>query len=604
MTRVVISLVLFATALTPTRAQSQATATTSAPITDVRYEVTFDATTALNRSIGVAMTFVTTGTEPVVLSLPAWTPGAYEISNFARKVSNFSVTSGERPIQWDKVDYDTWRLFPTAAQPVTVRFDFQADTLDNAMAWSTPDFVLFNGTNVFLYAEGQSFDFSAQLTIHTEPDWLVATGMTSTGTREYTAQDFHELVDMPVFVGRMDVDSAEIDGKWHRLATYPAGAMTGGGREMLWSQIRQIMPPMHAVFGETPWETYTTLLIFDEDYPGGSALEHRNSHVGIYVPGFIGSPVLASITAHEIFHAWNVKRLRPAEMVPYDYSSPQPTTLLWMSEGITDYYADLALVRGGVLPAPIFYQVTVGKVDGVANTPPVALEDASLSTWIGPVDGTRYSYYDKGSLAGLLLDIMIRDASNNRASLDDVMRELYESTYKAGTGFTAEQWWDAVSRAAGGRSFEEFSKRYVDGRDEYPLARTLSLAGLSFVADTSVVPWLGISFSSDSAGIRVQSVVPRLSASDAGVRVGDYLLRVGDVEVTAANFGREFQNRYATTAEGSPLEYVVRRHMDTVTLTGELRLTEQINYSIQPDRHASSKAVRIREGILQGETQR
>ncbi len=153
MTRVVISLVLFATALTPTRAQSQATATTSAPITDVRYEVTFDATTALNRSIGVAMTFVTTGTEQVVLSLPAWTPGAYEISNFARKVSNFSVTSGERPIQWDKVDYDTWRLFPTAAQPVTVRFDFLADTLDNAMAWSTPDFVLFNGTNVFLYAE-------------------------------------------------------------------------------------------------------------------------------------------------------------------------------------------------------------------------------------------------------------------------------------------------------------------------------------------------------------------------------------------------------------------------------------------------------------------
>ena len=361
--------------------------------------------------------------------------------------------------------------------------------------------------------------------------------MTSTGTREYTAQDFHELVDMPVFVGRMDVDSTEIDGKWHRLATYPAGAMAGGGREMLWIQIRQIMPPMHAVFRETPWETYTTLLIFDEDYPGGSALEHRNSHVGIYVPGFIGSPVLASITAHEIFHAWNVKRLRPAEMVPYDYSSPQPTTLLWMREGITDYYADLALVRGGVLPAQIFYQITVGKVDGVANAPPVALEDASLSTWIGPVDGTRYSYYDKGSLAGLLLDIMIRDASNNRASLDDVMRELYESAYKAGTGFTSEQWWDAVSRAAGGRSFEEFSRRYVDGRDEYPLARTRLLAGLSLVADTSIVPWLGISTASDSAGIRIQSVVPRLSASDAGVRVGDYLIRVGDVEVSAANFG-------------------------------------------------------------------
>ena len=125
--------------------------------------------------------------------------------------------------------------------------------------------------------------------------------------------------------------------------------------------------------------------------------------------------MLASITAHEIFHAWNVKRLRPADMVPYRYDRPQPTPWLWVSEGITDYYADLALVRGGVVDAGGFCAADDGEDREVADAPPVALEDASLSTWIHPTDGTGYIYYPKGSLAGFLLDIMIRDASDNSA---------------------------------------------------------------------------------------------------------------------------------------------------------------------------------------------
>jgi predicted metalloprotease with PDZ domain len=123
---------------------------------------------------------------------------------------------------------------------------------------------------------------------------------------------------MPIFVGRFDLDSTQIAGRWYRLASYPEGALAGRGRDTFWEWTEQMLPPMVAVFEEVPWETYTTLLVFDERYPGGSALEHGNSHVGIYNTRFIGSPLLASITAHEIFHAWNVKRLRPAELLPYD----------------------------------------------------------------------------------------------------------------------------------------------------------------------------------------------------------------------------------------------------------------------------------------------
>ena len=578
----------------------QAQTPVSAPVTDIAYSVRFDRKTGEAGTLHVDMHFQTPGTEAVLLSLPAWTPGAYEISNFARNVLDFTVAGEDRKLRWDKADYDTWRLHPDGVQSLTVSFDYRADSLDNAIAWAQSDFVMFNGTNVFLYPEGRDLDFASSITFTTEPDWLVASGFTSSGQGDFIAADYHELVDMPVFIGNIDVDSAEVDGIWNRLATYPAGAMEGPGRDLLWEQIHQMMPPMHNVFGETPWDTYTTLLIFTEETPGGSALEHSNSHMGIYNPAFIGNPLLASITAHEIFHAWNVKRLRPAEMVPYDYSKTQETTLLWMSEGITDYYADIALVRGQIIPPQGFYQLTAAKIDEVGSTPAVALEDASLNTWIDPVDGTQYVYYPKGSLAGLLLDILIRDASNNLASLDDVMRALYESTYKAGTGFTTVQFWEAVDLVALGLDVEEFHGRYIDGRDPFPYQRTLALAGLRLLVDSATVPAFGMGMIQDSAGIKIVEVTPESLADDAGVQEDDYLLRIGDIDVADPSFAQRFQMRFGNAPDGTALDITVLRNGATLTLPGTLRYEEVVNYRLEEDRTASAKATRIRQGILTG----
>ena len=134
---------------TPLLAQAPK-ASVSAPISHISYDVTFDTTTAKNRSLKVSMQFGVTGPGDVLLSLPSWTPGAYEVTNFARWVSNFTPTSEGKELGWDKLDYDTWRIRAAGAKSITVAFDFQADTLDNAMAWSRPDFLLFNGTNVFM----------------------------------------------------------------------------------------------------------------------------------------------------------------------------------------------------------------------------------------------------------------------------------------------------------------------------------------------------------------------------------------------------------------------------------------------------------------------
>src|SRR5688572_7079771 len=155
----IVTLALAASAPVVAQPRPAASNDQSAAISDVRYDVTFDATTARTRTLKVAMTFAVDGQGPVLLSLPAWTPGAYEISNFAKYISNFDAKSGNRSLDWDKLDHDSWRIRPNGARSVTVTFDYVAESLDNAMSWATREFALFNGTNIFLYAEGRPLEF-------------------------------------------------------------------------------------------------------------------------------------------------------------------------------------------------------------------------------------------------------------------------------------------------------------------------------------------------------------------------------------------------------------------------------------------------------------
>jgi len=573
----------------------------SAPISGIRYEVTFDARTAPARTLHVAMTFDVGGPGPVLLSLPAWTPGAYEITNFARWVSNFSAASGGKELGWDKLDYDTWRIRADGAKNVTVTFDYLADSLDNAIAWANGNFAFFNGTNVFLYPEGRPTDFTATVTVKTDPTWIVTTAMKpAAAPRTYTASSYHDLVDMPFFVGQFDVDSTQIANKWVRMASWPKGALKGADRAIFWDHQKKVIPAMGAVFNEIPWDNYTTFIVLDSTSSGGSALEHQSSHLGIYTPLLVQSILFPSITAHEMVHAWNVKRLRPADMVPYKYSQPQPTPWLWVSEGITDYYSDVVLSRSGVIDTAGFLILTQGKIDETTAAPPVALTDASLSTWIHPTDGTGYLYYQKGSIAGFLLDILIRDASDNTKGLDDVFRELYQTTYKQKwTGFTGEQWWSAVSRAAGGKSFDDFNAKYIDGREPFPYASVLPLAGFQLKVDTIREPRLGVSSAPDSSGVRIADVQAGSPADAAGLRPGDYLVQVGDIPVRDQTFGEQFRSRYAK-AEGAKLPVKIRRGTETLDLQIDVRLAERTEQRFIINPSASAKAVKIRNGILKG----
>jgi predicted metalloprotease with PDZ domain len=197
-----------------------------------------------------------------------------------------------------------------------------------------------------------------------------------------------------------------------------------------------------------------------------------------------------------------------------------------------------------------------------------------------------------------MLDILIRDATDNRSSLDDVMLALYRDTYKAGAGFTTDQWWDAVSRAAGGRSFADFHERYIDGRERFPWREVLPLAGLTLAVDSTRAPWIGVSLGHDNEGVKIMATVPDGMAAKAGVQAGDYLLRVGEIE--AGTPMARYRERYAREPEGTPIEIVVRRGTETLTLPGGLQFRTRVSHTLGEDPAATPKALRIRNGILQG----
>jgi predicted metalloprotease with PDZ domain len=585
------------------RAQAPASsAGSSAAVSGIGYHITIDSADAAQRRIRVAMTFTAASADPVLLALPAWTPGSYELTYWARNVSDFAASSGGRPLSWDKADYQTWRVRPSAAGPVSVSFEYRNDSLDNSNSWSQRDFALLNGATLFLYPAGRPFDFASTVELRLPPGWRVATGMPVAGRNTFGASNYHDLVDFPIMAGRFDFDSARVGTGWLRFASYPASVETAARRATTLSELSKIIPVESAVFGETPWTTYTVMQIADSAFAAVVGLEHQNSHVDLTNVLAIGQPVLTSVYAHEIFHAWNVKRLRPADLWPYQYAHEQPTSWLWVSEGITDYYADLALVRGGVSDSSAFFATTAGKIREVADLPPFGLDDASLSAWIHPTDGTADAYYPKGSLAGLMLDILIRDASDNKRSLDEVMRQLYRQDYKAGKGFTGADWWNAVQGAAGGKSFTDFNARYIDGRDPYPWQTVLPLAALALRSDSTRVPVLGVTMSQEDNGSRITGVAPGSTAELAGVQPGDDLVSVGDIPGSAAALTEHLRAKYGNAANGTIIPITIVRDGKQSSLAGPLQFTWRVDLRIAPVPGASPKAVRVRSGILHGTT--
>ncbi len=554
----------------------------------------------------VEATLPAAGDETLV-SLPSWTPGFYSINNYARYTRNFAAFDDRgSQLRWERADKDTWRVFCRGAEHVRVSFDFQADNMSLDGSVLEPDFGFFNGTNLFVYPE-KNYEFAARVRFELPEGWRVATELRETGEPGvYSAADFHELVDNPTFLGHFAIDSVQADGRWVRLAMYPADAVPQRAREVILDGLQRIADYSHDLFGEPPYQRYTTFMyLHSGEVNTGGGLEHANSHFDIMPAAAYASAQQISqgfgfgLLSHEYYHAWNVKRIRPAEMWPYDYESEQYTPLLWVSEGFTSYYGPLILARTGLSSEEQFWSTMQGNIAGVETQPyQASVEDISLATWINPLPIGGGYYYSKGALIGLLLDIKIRDATYNRHSLDDVMYRLYHDHYQRGRGFTTEDLLGYVAEYLGDRETMGFYRSHIDGREPLPYAEVLELAGVSLVVDTIVEPLLGVFPDYSQAGVvSVDNTVPGSSAAEAGLQAGDQLLRVGVVEVADAGWADQFRAAYADSV-GTPftLEYL----RDGQRMSGQttIRTRTRYAYRVEPMTDASEKQLAVRRELL------
>jgi len=568
----------------------------------VRYEVSV--ASAPGHLFHVKAEFPTTGLDTLVVSLPAWSPGNYEIQNYARFVRHFTVHAPSgTPVFWDRLDKDTWRAGTAKNASLTVEFDYYADTVDLSQARLLPDFGQFLGTNLFLYQVGH-IDRPAEVRFALPDGWDVMTALARSGDA-YKAADYHELADAQTFVGHFTRDSISVDGKWIRIGFWPSSDYTPAAAKNLREGIGRQAATQNKLMGGAPYDVYTIFFnIIHEPISFGGGLEHAASQFDILptemyadAGGTLGSFV-RPLTAHEFFHMWNVKRIRPVEMWPYDYRAEQYTPLLWWSEGVTDYYGDLTDLRSGLWDADQWLASTQSNVDQVEQIPePWSEEDGSIATWINEIyDNSSQMYYPKGSLTGLLLDISIRDATDNKHSLDEVTRNLYARFYKQGKGFRTGDLL-ALFTEAGMPNVNAFYQRYINGRDSLPYEQVLPLAGIAVQRSSRKAIYLGVMFGG-SANV-LSGVSDGGPAQTAGLQGGDTLISVGDITVAPdKDWGPAFRSEYA--GKSGPVPVVLRRNGQTMTLN--VTPGERTISAVQLSRMAnpSPKAARIWQGIAAG----
>jgi len=433
------------------------------------------------------------------LQLPVWSPGRYARMDFARNVRGFVAEADGRALRWDKENGSLWRVVPDGARRVQLRYQVFANTLSGTFSVLDTLHANWNGASLFMYVVGHKPD-PVKLVVTPPAGWHVVNGASlAVDQLEFTFPTYDHLIDTPTEVApALDVDTMRVDGRLIRVVVHHNGP-ENGLRERFLRDVRRIVQTQNRVLGPPPLESYTFL--FNVGFPGGDGMEHLTSTQIISAAPWAASDTLLSgiaTASHEYFHVWNVKRIRPAALGPFDYTREQYQPSLWVAEGWTQYYGEMALRRAGIAGKEWLYRTITNTVRYTSETPArleMSVRAASFHApfWDGaaqPMATDRpsqfISYYTKGAALALLLDLKIRAASGGRRSLDDVLRLLKARTWDAqstsyylqGRGYTEED----VERAASavmGENLHSWFERYVGGVEELPWAETLALAGLS-----------------------------------------------------------------------------------------------------------------------------
>ncbi|HEX4234236.1 MAG TPA: PDZ domain-containing protein [Caldimonas sp.] len=490
------------------------------------------------------------------LSLPVWIPGSYLVREFARHLSMLSAEQGGAPVPVRQLDKATWSVGCAAGAPLAVRYQVYSFDTSVRAAFLDASRGFFNGTSVCLRVEGREGEAHALAVVGLPEGWELATSLdarSGAASHEFVATDYDALVDHPIELGRFWRQRFEVAGVAHEFVV--AGALPDFDGERLVADTRRICEAEIRFWhgeGRAPFDRYLFLLNAIEDGRGG--LEHRSSTALVAArrdlprqsafdagknagsradppsDGYVG---VLGVIAHEYFHAWNVKRLRPRDFASLDYGRENYTELLWFFEGFTSYYDDVMLLRSGLIDAPRYLKLLATTMTGVQASPGRALQSvaaASFDAWVKyyradeNTPNATISYYAKGSLVALALDLTLR--SEGRGSLDDVMRLLWRTS---ADGLIDEKDIATALETVGGRSFEREIAAWVHGTDELPLAELLARFAVDVELQAATLAQrLGIRVSESAlTGVKISHVLRDGAGERAGLAPGDELIAAG-----------------------------------------------------------------------------
>ena len=541
-------------------------------------------------------------TGEVLVEMPAWN-ALYQIRDFSNHVQRVAAHAGAADAPIEKVDKQTWTI--RANGSVTIEYATYWDETGPFSAQLNSEHAFINTAMILMYVPGHTRD-AATLTLADIPDsWRVASaaafacGATSgkpACSGEKTSYD--AMVDAPIEVGNF---------KQFAVPGIPANISVVVHGEN-WSQkkiddeVSKICSYQIKLMDGAPFEHYTFIFHIGKG-SGGGGMEHANS-TAIGLPS---DDYLANVAAHEFFHLWNVKRIRPATLEPVDFTREQYTRALWFAEGVTSTYGAYTLVRSGIWNRERFYADLGDQISELESRPAdhwQSAEESSLDAWLEKYplyNGRDYSvsYYTKGQVLGELLDLLIRDRTNNAKSLDDVLRGMNADFAKQGKFYRDSLDVRLEAEKIAGSSFEEFFHDYVAEAEPLPYSEILALAGLELRTREGKSATLGFSPGRDTnGGTVVRALDDGSPAVDAGLGVGDVILSWNGADVPRS-LGRWVRDRQP----GEVIKMRIRRDEKELGIEFKLSESNETFFQIVEDANAGEKGKRIREGWLHGVTQ-
>ncbi|GIU82295.1 MAG: peptidase M61 [Pyrinomonadaceae bacterium] len=473
------------------------------------------------------------------LVMPVWTPGSYLIREYARHVQDFEAKDASgKPLNWRKINKNTWQIDTKDIKEYIVSYKVYANELTVRTNELNMEHAFWNNTALLFHPKGF---LNAPSTVKVIPygNWKVATGLPAIGPNVFYAENFDILYDSPFEVSDFNEIEFEVRGIPHKWV------VTGKGNYDLKKLARdsaKIVEESAKIFGDLPYKNYLFIL----NLRGRGGLEHLNS-TALQWDRFGFKPEsryidFLSLVAHEHFHAWNVKRIRPDVLGPsFDYSNENYTKLLWVAEGATSYYENIILLRAGFITDKDFLSKMASAIQNLQDRPgrfQTSLEEASFDAWIKYYRqdensiNNQISYYDKGEIVSFLLDLKIRHSSDGKKTLDDVFRYLYNEFYKKNRNYTPEDF-QSVCEMMAGVSLKEFFDKYVRGRAEIDYNEILNEFGLELQKpDGRGVAFLGANLSQQGERLNVTSVPANTPAYDYGLSAFDQIVAVDGFRAT------------------------------------------------------------------------